>query len=123
MKVMTSAILAAAGLGMGLSFVVGQKYEQVTEYNRQLDLWSEVLVVRGGTLVANPSALTPRDLADSQIMAKEARLIGFRCNMDDRYVGSLAVVSWDEDEMPDCQEIMTLEAAREDARHRERAGS
>lgn len=72
-KIHTLGLVAAAILLPSAGFAVGQGYEQHVQSERELDAWSRVRVLRdtgnGVTLIANPSALTPEELADVRIVA------------------------------------------------------
>lgn len=67
--------------------------------------WSQVLVVYQGTVVANPDALTPAELADAQIIRRDLRYIAFGCPGENGAVVSASL-------RLDCQEARMIGADR-----------
>lgn len=66
---MRNSILSAALIGSAImGGILGGCINQIQRDNEAIDSWHGVLVVRDGTAVANPSALTPHELAGVQII-------------------------------------------------------
>lgn len=95
-------LVAAAALSA--AFLGGVFVSAAANLEARDKAWEEVLVVKDGKLVAKPSALTPRELARSQIIDRQPSLIGFGC----AGMGSRAMVGQEFDEFPACREIKTL---------------
>lgn len=98
---MTPIVTAAACTAAFLLGVFASAAATIEERNKA---WEGVIVVKDGKVVTNPSTLTPRELARSQIIDRQPSLIGFGC----AGMGSRAMVGQEFDEFPACSEIKTL---------------
>jgi hypothetical protein len=109
---MKNSILAAALIGAAIiGGIAGGGIQANRDAAAAETAWSQVLVVRGGTLIANPSAMTPRELADSQIIKRDPQWIAF--------CGNKAIVGDDIGEVFDpahCKQAMNLDQAIDEAK-------
>lgn len=106
-NILFAACMVASGIMGGLA---GGAIRDHQIHAAEEDAWSDVLVVRGGTLIANPAAMTPAELADSQLIKKAPQYIAF-CN-DKAYVGD----SFDIFDPRTCKEISGLDQAQAEAK-------
>lgn len=109
MRALTGALIGASILTFGLGNVSGILVERSSALDQEQRAWSEVLVIHNGTLTANPSALSPQELADSQIIRRGPVVIGYQCQSGGgSRVGNTIGELWG-----DCREVQTLEHAQQ----------
>lgn len=106
-----SLVIAGSAIMGG---IIGGGINEHQRNTEQTEAWRNVLVVQGGTLVANPSALTPEELADAEILKKRPRLIGFNCN-GKTMVGE----SFEDFPIMDCRSVQSVDGAIKEANERE----
>lgn len=109
MKLTPILALALMVAGAVPSFLIGGELALQSDYADRQASWSNVRVINsGGTLVANPAAMTPTQLADATILlpwdTNQARLVAIGCPGQ-----SKALLVREEDEAPEgCREIIFL---------------
>ena len=112
-----SLILACA---LPFAAAGGALAEKYLAAEKAASAWEGVLVVRNGTLVPNPSALTPQELAQSQLIDRDDFLIGMGCESQE---GDAVMVETHEDHFPMCREIIRISALRDQTAARLRVAS
>lgn len=88
----------------GLTAATGASYARAQEQEERVGAWQGIKVIHRGTLVANPAALEPWELAESEIL-RPGFLVGFGCEGSE----GKTLVAMEEDQFPACKEIRRLD--------------
>lgn len=87
----------------GMVASTAASYARAQEQDERIAAWTGIKVIHQGRLVPNPAALTPHELAESEIL-NPGFLVGFGC---EGAKGTL--VAMEEDQFPRCKEIRRVD--------------
>lgn len=79
-------LAASCVLALFASFQLGATVAEARIVTQEQDAWSEVRVFQNGTLVANPAALSPVELADAKIVSPFEDLQVVYCSNGETYI-------------------------------------